>query len=293
MATNDLDRVVPLDQLDDFKVADGDPDVRGWDVMASDGRKIGEVDQLLIDRTAMKVRYLDVDLDDDLIETDKDRHILVPIGYARLDENDDKIMVDGLASADVMKVPAYTHGSVSRDYETSLRQSYDTGFTAAAVTDTDTDTDQDYYEHDHYDDKRYFGKRRDLEQDEAHVVLSEEELAVGKRQRAAGEVEIEKHVETEHVRETVPVMREEVTVERRPIAAGSATDARIEEDEIHIPLTEEEVVVDKRTVAKEELVVKKSQIQEEQVVEADLRKERAEIHREGEVVRDRDMDRDR
>ena len=104
-------------------------------------------------------------------------------------------------------------------------------------------------------------------------------------------MEVEKHVDTEHVRETVPVMEEEVTVERRPIQAGSRTGARIEEDEIRVPVTQEETVVDKRAAAKEELVVRKNQHQEEQVVEADLRKERAEIHREGDVVRERDMGR--
>ena len=55
--------MVPLDQLDDFRVASGDPDVRGWEVVGSDGGKIGEVDELLVDTRAMKVRYLDVDLD--------------------------------------------------------------------------------------------------------------------------------------------------------------------------------------------------------------------------------------
>lgn len=289
MRNDELDRVVPLDQLDDFKVAEGDPDVRGWEVMASDGRKIGEVDQLLIDRTAMKVRYLDVDLDDDVVANDKNRHVLIPIGYARLNESDDRIMVDSLASTDIAAIPAYTRGPVTRDYETSLRQSFDRDYTTAGVAAVDTDTDRDFYDHDHYDDNRFFGGRRDVEGGEERITLSEEELAIGKRQHAAGEVEIEKHVETEHVRETVPVMREEVTVERRPIEAGSRTDAQIGEDEIRIPLTEEEVVVDKRTIAKEELVVKKHQVQDERVVEADLRKERAEVH--GDV--DRDLDRDR
>ncbi|HEU0052581.1 MAG TPA: PRC-barrel domain-containing protein, partial [Longimicrobium sp.] len=85
MARDDLDRVVPLNRLDDFKVADGDPDVRGWDVVAADGRKIGEVDELLIDTGAMKVRYLDVEVDRGMIAGGDDRHVLIPIGYARLE----------------------------------------------------------------------------------------------------------------------------------------------------------------------------------------------------------------
>jgi uncharacterized protein (TIGR02271 family) len=86
------------------------------------------------------------------------------------------------------------------------------------------------------------------------------------------------------VRESVPLMREEVSVERRPITEPNAgTEARFEGDEIRIPVVEEEVVVEKRPVVREELVVRKQQVQEEKVVEADLRRERAEVRETGEV----------
>lgn len=276
-----MDRIVPLDELDDFKVADGDPDVRGWNVMGADGRKIGEVDNLLIDTAAMKVRYLDVDLDDELIEASADRHVLIPIGYARLDEDDNQVFVQEMKSADVMGLPEYTHGPVTTDFETDLRRRFDTGFQATTV-------EKDFYEHDLYDDNKFYN--RDEERlnaaGEQRLTLSEEELAVGKREVRAGEVEVDKTVESRHVRESVPVRHEEVTVERRP-ATGMNTSARIEEGEIRIPVTEEELIVEKRTVPKEELVVKKQEVIENESVEADLRRERAEVHREGNVdVRD-------
>ena len=124
MHHDDLDRVVPLDELDDFRVASGDPDPRGWEVVAADGRKIGEVDDLLVDPSAMKVRYLDVDLDDDLDARGEDRHVLVPIGYARIDRDHDRVLVEQLSAADLRAIPAYDHGPLTRDYETSLRDSY-------------------------------------------------------------------------------------------------------------------------------------------------------------------------
>lgn len=134
MANNDMDRVVPLGQLDDFKVADGEPDVRGWEVLASDGRKIGEVDELLVDTAAMKVRYLDVDVDDAMVAGGADRHVLIPIGYARLEEGSDRVMVDALASSDLGGVPSYDQGPLTRDFETSVRESFSarrgTGVTA-------------------------------------------------------------------------------------------------------------------------------------------------------------------
>lgn len=292
---NEMDRVVPLGQLDDFKVAEGDPDVRGWQVVASDGRKIGEVDELLIDTNAMKVRYLDVEVENGLM-AEPDRHVLVPIGYARLDRGGDRVMIDNIASTDLRTMPAYDQSPVTRDFETSVRNSFmggaaatgaaaatgltDTGTTGLAGTTGTAGTHDEFYGHHAYDDNRFYGR----EGTEQRLTLSEEELAVGKRQVQAGEVDIEKRVETHHHRESVPVTHEEAIVERRPItdplAARGATIGQ--EETLRVPLTEEEVVAEKRAVAKEELVVRKQQVTENEVVEADLRRERAEVHREGE-----------
>lgn len=314
MMNDDLDRVVPLDQLDDFKVADGDPDIRGWDVISSDGRKIGEVDQLLVDTNAMKVRYLDVDLDGELLGgSASDRHVLIPIGYARLDDADDRVIVDQLASSDVAGLPEYTQGPLTRDFESSVRQRFDTSYTAgttdaarttdsladvgtagttgAALTGTagTSDTpraDRDFYAHDLYDDNRFYGGRRgQTREGEQRLTLSEEQLAIGKQQVESGEVELRKRVETEHVTESVPLTREEVTIERHAIHEPLAADARITDEEIRVPLMQEEAVVEKRVVPKEELVVRKHEVQEERTVEADLRRERVDVERTGDVNR--------
>ena len=279
---NGMDRVVPLDELDDFQVAEGDPDVRGWEVLASDGRKIGEVDNLLIDTAAMKVRYLDVDLDDGLIEAGDNRHILIPIGYARLDEGDDQIRVSALASTDIRGLPDYTHEPLTREYEATVRRGFDTDFDGEAEVVEETD----FYAHEGYDQDRFYEPRRNVAEGEARMTLSEEELAVGTREVRAGEVEIDKEVETRHVRENVPTRHEEVVVERRPATPGMGANARIEEGEIHVPLTEEELVVEKRTVPKEELVVSKKEVVENETVEADLRRERVDVHEEGNVRRE-------
>jgi uncharacterized protein (TIGR02271 family) len=291
---NEMDRVVPLDELDDYKVASGDPDVRGWEVYASDGRKIGEVDNLLIDTGAMKVRYLDVDLDEELIGSKDDRHILIPIGYAQLNEDDDRIRVDALNSNDIAAMPEYRHESITREYETDLRNRYDTASTAsagatgaaAAAGTAETRSDSDFYTGSQYDENRFYGARRGREGEE-RMTVSEEQLAVGRREHKAGEVELHKEVETRHVRENVPTRHEEVTVERRPVTGGMDAQARIGEDEVRIPVHEEELVVDKRVVPKEEIVVKKREVVENETVEADLRRERADVRREGDVnVRD-------
>jgi uncharacterized protein (TIGR02271 family) len=275
----DRSRVVPLSDLKDIEVSDRDPDVRGWDVISADGRKIGEVDDLLVDTSAMKVRYLDVELDKEHRGTDRERHILVPVGHARLNEDDDRVLVSTLRQTDIGTIPTYD-GRLDRTYEDNLSRHFG-GPTATA-------TDQDYYADARFDDRNFYGARRGREgttaRGEERMTLSEEELAVGRRPEQAGEVRVGKHVETEHVRQEVPVTREEVDVERRPIDPARRAETRpdIRDDEVRIPLTEEEVVAEKRAVPKEEVVVRKRQVQDTETVEADLRREKADIDRTGE-----------
>jgi uncharacterized protein (TIGR02271 family) len=127
---------------------------------------------------------------------------------------------------------------------------------------------------------------RGISEEEARrLVLSEEELAIGKRDVEAGEALISKRVETEHVREDVGLRREEAIVERRPVTDDMAASGVTigENEEIRIPLHAEEAVVEKRVVPKEELVVRKRETVDHETVEADLRRERAEVRSEGEV----------
>jgi photosynthetic reaction center H subunit len=153
MANEDMDRVVPLGQLDDFAVAEGEPDARGWNVLASDGRKIGEIDELLVDPRAMKVRYLDVDVDDDMIGEPGDRHVLIPIGYARLDRDRDAVLVDALASDDLRTLPAYDQGPLTREHETTVRDRFAAGAARAGEED-------DFYTGDAFDEDRFYGRDR-------------------------------------------------------------------------------------------------------------------------------------
>jgi uncharacterized protein (TIGR02271 family) len=106
------------------------------------------------------------------------------------------------------------------------------------------------------------------------LTLSEEQLSVGKRQVQSGEVSLRKTVETERVKQSVPLSHEEVTIERRPLSADAAADLEIGEQTISVPLMAEEAVVEKRVVPTEEVVVRKQAVSEDRTVEADVRKER-------------------
>lgn len=268
MAKNDVHSSIdttnlrPLSRLDEFRVAEHDQDVRGWDVVARDGKKIGNVDDLLVDTSMRKVRYLGVDLDRGLFASlfggGHGGHVLIPIEEVEL--RSDQVMVNSIASSEASTLPAY-------DFDTfSQRHNFQGGSMGTGTAGRRTETQ---------------ARTLDTER-ESRMTLAEEELAVGKRRVASGEVEVGKRVETERVRETVPVMREEVTVERRP-ATGMGTAPQIGNDEIRVPISHEEVTVEKRVVPKEELVIKKNQVQDQQVVEDTVRREHAEVTRTGDA----------
>jgi uncharacterized protein (TIGR02271 family) len=121
------------------------------------------------------------------------------------------------------------------------------------------------------------------EEDDVRVRRSEEEVRVETREREAGEIRVRKRVHTERERLTVPKKHVEVTVERVPVEGGgpegdeAATAPQIGEEEIVVPVVEEEIVVEKRPVVKEEIRLRKRVVEEVEVVEEDVRREEVEI----------------
>ncbi|AHY46494.1 TIGR02271: conserved domain [Rubrobacter radiotolerans] len=149
------------------------------------------------------------------------------------------------------------------------------GSAGPGMTMGDTDSGE-FREHDA--DAEGAGRRdSDLEdEDELRVRRSEEELRAGTREREAGSMRVRKRVRTERERMEVPTRREEVSVERVPVNE-EATDAEIGEDEISVPVVEEEVVVEKKPVVKEEIRLRKDVVEETQTVEEEVRKEEVDI----------------
>jgi len=114
--------------------------------------------------------------------------------------------------------------------------------------------------------------------EEARLRLHEEQLAISKREVGAGEVGIHKRVHEENVTHTVPVRREEVTVERRPLSGIADPHAHIanQDETLRVALHREEVVTEKRVVPTEEVIVRKKQVTDHQQVGATLRSEHVE-----------------
>jgi uncharacterized protein (TIGR02271 family) len=127
----------------------------------------------------------------------------------------------------------------------------------------------------------------DLEdEDELRVQRVEEELRIGTREREAGAMRVRKRVRTEREQLRVPKRREEVHVERVPVEGREAPEADIGEDEVVMPVTEEEVIVEKRPEVKEEIRVRKGVVQDEELVEEDVRREEVDVDDQTERGRD-------
>ena len=112
------------------------------------------------------------------------------------------------------------------------------------------------------------------------VRLREEQLDITKERVQVGELQLHKEVVEEQRTVHVPLIREEVYVERRPVIDGKYDGSPFTEDEIiRIPITEERIDVTKRPVVVEEVIVGKRKIQETKQVQDIIRKEEARIER--------------
>jgi uncharacterized protein (TIGR02271 family) len=112
------------------------------------------------------------------------------------------------------------------------------------------------------------------------MTRSEEELHVGTAERERGRARLRKYVVTEEVRQTVPVRRETVRVEREPITDENIDQAlagpEISDEEHEVVLHEEEPVVEKRVVPKERVRMDKDVQVEERQISEEVRKEQIE-----------------
>ena len=155
-------------------------------------------------------------------------------------------------------------------------ESTDAGTVGPGMSMGDTETGE-FREHAITDEGVNQSQGDDLaDEDELRVQRTEEELKAGTREREAGALNVRKRVRTDRESIEVPTRHEEESVERVPVE-GEASEAQIGEEEVSVPVTEEEVVAGKRAVAKEEVRVRKDVVQDTEVVEEDVRREEVDV----------------
>ena len=120
-----------LENMDDWKVHHDDTDIRGYECYTVDGKRIGEVENLLVDKSIEKVRYVEIELEEGIpmvnadaagsyTERDGDRIIIVPVGLVDIKDNK-TVNVHGLSATDFRNYPRYRRGdNLTPAYETSV-----------------------------------------------------------------------------------------------------------------------------------------------------------------------------
>lgn len=241
-------------------------DLIGADVHSTDGERIGEVGQIYLDDQTGRPEWATVRTG--LFGT---RESFVPIAQASQDADGLRVPYDKGTVKDAPNVEA-DQGHLSQSEEEALYRHYgleyseqasDSGLpaggggdVAGAGHDTSGPTTDDA------------------------MTRSEEQLKVGTESREAGRARLRKHVVTEEQTVTVPVTREEVTLEREPITdanVGQALDGPdISEEEHEVVLHEERPVVDKEAVPVERVRLGTQEVTDEEQVTETVRKEQIE-----------------
>jgi uncharacterized protein (TIGR02271 family) len=121
--------------------------------------------------------------------------------------------------------------------------------------------------------------------DKEVLALSEEQLKVGKRLVNRGTTRIRRFVVETPVEEAVTLHSEQMSIERRPVAAGTpVTDANFTDRTIEVTETDEEAVVSKTAQVKEEVVVNKAATDRVETVRDTVRREDVEITKDADVT---------
>lgn len=168
---NDEKHLYNLDELSDYKVASNYPDVRDWEVRDADNRVIGKVDSLLVNKEAMRVVYLDVEVDQSIIDAkhdpygrpenmevrefvnkDGENHVIVPIGMVTIDEDKKMVKASGINHRTFAETKRFHKGDpLSREYEVVVLDSYNRDRSPAErVYD-----EEEFYNRDEFDRQRY------------------------------------------------------------------------------------------------------------------------------------------
>ena len=234
-------------------------DWRGRTVVDRDGEKIGKLDEIYLDSRTNEPEWAAVNTG--LFGT---KSSFVPLKGAEPAGEDVRVAYE---KDQVKEAPSIDpDGTLSSDEEAQLYRHYGV----------------DYDDGDRLPDATSpaTGGRAGGGDDDA-MTRSEEELRVGTTSRERGQARLKKYVVTEDVEKTVPVQREEARIEREPITDenrdAAMSGAEISEAEHEVTLTEEEPVVEKRTVPKERVRLEKDVQTDEEQVSDTVRKEQIEL----------------
>lgn len=122
------------------------------------------------------------------------------------------------------------------------------------------------------------------------VKLYEERMIMDKDRTKTGEVAIDKHIELETARVSMPIEKEHIVIERVPMSAETVAtenvDAFHDNGTVRMEVYEETPDIHKEVFVREEVTIRKEVIQETVNAEETLRREELDIDTQGSPVID-------
>ncbi len=95
-------RVMPMRLTEGFSVAHEDQDPRGYAVISDDGKEVGTVTELWVDRSEHAVRYFEIEV----TQAPSPRRVLVPQHYADIRRSQQCLRISALQADQFADIPA-------------------------------------------------------------------------------------------------------------------------------------------------------------------------------------------
>jgi len=143
-----------------YEIVSDEPDIRNWKVINGNGKLLGVVNELLVDRQLNKIRYIVLHLNGKPLNL-VSRKLLVPIGIAELNEIEDVVILPNITIEHLATLPDYRKGKLTLDAERKTRNI----FSAVNTPDDYTDNMEGdaFYEHEHFKDTNLSKRKKKSE----------------------------------------------------------------------------------------------------------------------------------
>ena len=95
--------LIAMSDLPKYRVSRDSLDPRGWNIVDSNNVPVGVVADLIIDLQALTARYIVCS-----VSRGESRHVLIPTGFARLEEDAAMVHLDFITATDIEGLPNHT-----------------------------------------------------------------------------------------------------------------------------------------------------------------------------------------
>lgn len=263
-----------------YEIADGEPDIRGWKIINDANVKIGKVDELLFDVRYNKVRYLVVDLDGKPLNL-ASRDILIPIGLAELNENNKRVVISDITAGHLASLPEYKKGKVYFRTEREIRSVFIPEENNAVENFTERLSDDErstFYDHDHFDDEKFYRKGNRPDREINDVTTSEK---VNRNQRKevndndGDDDDVDNDLDNDGVRDDQEITKKDTPSSSETTQEGGF--APFQEGVIEIREHKEIPVVSKEARVVEEITINKEVDESTETVKDSVKKMKVDV----------------